>query len=61
MQIKQLLEGGNVFKTKSGDPLTQRINLQDVPATVDWIEQVTGIDFTTEKGSDGIYVLILVV
>ncbi len=54
MQIKQLLEGGNVFKTKSGDPLTQRINLQDVPATVNWIEQVTGIDFTTEKGSDGI-------
>jgi hypothetical protein len=54
MQIKQLLEGGNVFKTKSGESLTQRINLQDVPATIDWIEQVTGIDFTTEKGSDGI-------
>ena len=54
MQIRQLLEGGNVFKTKSGDSLTQRINLQDVPATINWIEQVTGIDFTTEKGSDGI-------
>lgn len=55
MQINKLLEGGNVFKTKSGEPLTQRINRQDVPATIDWIEQVTGIEFPQDRwlGSTG--------
>ena len=40
MQINKLLEGGNVFKTKTGEPLTQRINRQDVPATIQWIEHL---------------------
>lgn len=55
MQINKLLEGGNVFKTKSGEPLTQRINRQDVPATIHWIEQVTGIEFPEDRwlGSTG--------
>jgi hypothetical protein len=52
--MRHLLEGGNVFKGPKGEPLTQRINRQDVPATVQWIEQVTGIDFTSEVGEDGI-------
>ena len=54
MQINKLLEGGNVFKTKDGEPLTQRINRADVPATIQWIEQVTGIDFSTDPGEDGV-------
>ena len=55
MQINKLLEGGNVFKTKTGEPRTQRINRQDVPATIRWIEQVTGIEFPKDRwlGSTG--------
>jgi hypothetical protein len=55
MQINKLLEGGNVFKTKDGDPRTQRINRADVPATIRWIEQVTGIEFPKDRwlGSTG--------
>jgi len=55
MQINKLLEGGNVFKTKTGEPRTQRINRQDVPATINWIEQVTGIEFPRDRwlGSTG--------
>jgi len=52
--MRYLLEGGNVFKGPKGEPLTQRINRQDVPATIQWIEQVTGIDFSTELGEDGV-------
>jgi len=55
MQINKLLEGGNVFKTKDGEPRTQRINRADVPATINWIEQVTGIEFPQDRwlGSTG--------
>lgn len=52
--MRYLLEGGNVFKGPKGEPLTQRINRQDVPATVQWIEQVTGIDFSIERDEGGI-------
>lgn len=53
--LNQLLEGGNVFKTKDGEPLTQRINQADVAATIGWVEQVTGIKFPEERwlGSTG--------
>jgi Family of unknown function (DUF6267) len=55
MQINKLLEGGNVFKGPKGEPLTQRINRADVPATIHWIEQVTGIEFPQDRwlGSTG--------
>ena len=55
MQINKLLEGGNVFKGPKGEPLTQRINRADVPATIRWIEQVTGIEFPEDRwlGSTG--------
>jgi len=55
MQINKLLEGGNVFKTKDGEPRTQRINRADVPVTINWIEQVTGIEFPKDRwlGSTG--------
>ena len=52
--MRYLSEGGNVFKGPKGEPLTQRINRQDVPATIQWIEQVTGIDFSTDLGEDGV-------
>lgn len=38
-----LLEGGNVFKNADKSPGTQRINRIDVPTTVKWLEQVTGL------------------
>ena len=51
----KLLEGGNVFKDADGQPLTGRINQADVPATIRWVEQVTGIEFPKERwlGSTG--------
>lgn len=45
----KLNEGGNIFKNQDGSSLTQRINRDDVPATVQWIESVTGIAFPTEN------------
>jgi len=50
--LRTLLEGGNVFKDADGKPLTQRINQSDVPATVAWLEQLTGLDFTTDIDLD---------
>jgi hypothetical protein len=53
--MMNLLEGGNVFKDADGQPLTGRINQADVPATVAWVERVTGIEFPKERwlGSTG--------
>jgi hypothetical protein len=53
--LTKLLEGGNVFKDKQGQPLTQRINQADVPATIAYIENILGIEFPTERwlGSTG--------
>ena len=53
--MRLLSEGGNVFKDKDGNPLTQRINQSDVPATVMWLEQLTGLEFPRERwlGSTG--------
>lgn len=53
--MMNLLEGGNVFKDADGQPLTGRISQADVPATVAWVERVTGIEFPKERwlGSTG--------
>lgn len=50
-----LNEGGNVFKDADGNPLTGRIRQTDIPTTVKWLEQVTGLDFPKERwlGSTG--------
>lgn len=50
--MNNLFEGGNVFKGPDKQSLTQRIGTGDVPATIDWIEKATGLDFTAEKGED---------
>jgi len=47
-----LSEGGNVFKDKDKKPLTQRIATADVEPTIAYIEKITGLDFTAEKGED---------
>jgi hypothetical protein len=49
------MEGGNVFKDANSNPLTQRINQADVPATIKWVESVTGMKFPQDRwlGSTG--------
>jgi hypothetical protein len=44
-----LKEGGNVFKDSSGQALTRRIKQGEIPPTINWLEQITGLDFTEEK------------
>jgi hypothetical protein len=53
--LNKLFEGGNVFKDKQGQPLTQRINQADVPATIAYIENILGIEFPQDRwlGSTG--------
>ena len=50
--MNKLFEGGNVFKGADKQPLTQRIATKDVPATIDYIEKITGLDFTKELDPD---------
>lgn len=51
----KLLEGGNVFKDAQGQSLTRRIQRTEIPATVRYLERITGLDFTSEKNSlDGL-------
>ncbi len=47
--MNYLKEGGNVFKDKQGQPLTQRINQADVPGTIQWLEAVLGMDLHGEE------------
>lgn len=51
-QTNNIFEGGNVFKGPDKQPLTHRIRTSEVPATIAWIEQVTGLDFTKELDPD---------
>lgn len=49
-----LLEGGNVFKTPDGEPATQRIARDNVVPTVQWLEQLTGLNLVDNMlGSTG--------
>ena len=52
--MKQLLEGGNVFKDAQGVPLTRRIQKSEIPSTVAWLERLTGLDLTQVKDDTGI-------
>jgi hypothetical protein len=48
-----IFEGGNVFKNPQGQSLTQRIAQADIAPTVTWLEQVTGLDLTSDKDTNG--------
>ena len=49
-----LFEGGNVFKTPDGKPATQRIARDNVVPTVQWLEQLTGLNLVDNMlGSTG--------
>ena len=40
----ELFEGGNVFKDPKGGPATERISRENVVATVQWLEKLTGLN-----------------
>ena len=40
----KLFEGGNVFKLADGQPATTRISRENVVPTVQWLEQLTGLN-----------------
>jgi len=42
--VTKLLEGGNIFKTADGQPATTRIARDNVVPTVQWLEQLTGLN-----------------
>lgn len=49
-----LFEGGNVFKDTKGQPLTTRIARDNVVPTVQWLEQLTGLNLVDNMlGSTG--------
>jgi hypothetical protein len=41
-----ILEGGQIFKNPDGSAATQRINLADIPHTLNWLNQITGLPTT---------------
>jgi len=48
-------EGGNVFKDAQGTPVTRRIRRDEIMSTVEFLEQITGLDLTSEiDKSDGL-------
>lgn len=49
-----LFEGGNIFKTAEGQPATVRISRENVVPTVQWLEQLTGLNLVDNMlGSTG--------
>jgi len=49
-----LYEGGNVFKLTDGQPATTRISRENVVPTVQWLEQLTGLNLVDNMlGSTG--------
>jgi hypothetical protein len=49
-----LFEGGNVFKDLKGQPVTTRISRENVVPTVQWLEQLTGLNLVDNMlGSTG--------
>ena len=50
----KLYEGGNVFKLADGQPATTRISRENVVPTVQWLEQLTGLNLQDNMlGSTG--------
>ena len=50
---EQLAESQNVFKDAEGNQIARRIMTSEIPGTVDWLEKITGLDFTQEKDKEG--------
>ena len=52
--MSNLLEGGNVFKGPDKEPLTRRINRDEIPSTIAYLEKETGVDFSMDKDEEGV-------
>lgn len=52
--MNDLFEGGNVFKDADKKPLTQRIARAQIPATIEYLEKITKVDFTLDKDEEGV-------
>jgi len=52
--MNQLNEGGNVFKQVDKTPLTRRIMTSEIPGTIAWLEQITGLDFTLDRDEEDV-------
>jgi hypothetical protein len=48
----KLIEGGNVFKDKQGQSLTRRILQKEIASTINWLEALTGLNFTKDLADD---------
>lgn len=44
----------NVFKNPDGTLIARRINREEIMPTIQWLEQITGLDFTEAKDKNGI-------
>lgn len=44
----------NVFKNPDGSLIARRINREEIMPTIQWLEQITGLDFTEVKDKNGI-------
>jgi hypothetical protein len=51
---KALLEGGNVFKDADKQPLTRRIQRDEITGTIGFLEKSTGVDFSLDKDEEGV-------
>jgi hypothetical protein len=52
--VTKLLEGGNIFKQADGSPATTRIARDNIVPTVQWLEQLTGLNLVDNMlGSTG--------
>ena len=48
----KLIEGGNVFKDKQGQALSRRILQKEIAPTINWLEALTGLNFTKDLDTD---------
>ena len=50
---EQLAESQNVFKDAEGNLVARRIMTSEIPSTINWLEKITGLDFTQDKDKEG--------
>lgn len=44
----------NVFKTPDGSLIARRIRKDEIMPTIQWLEKITGLDFTQDKDENGV-------
>lgn len=49
-----IIESQNVFKNPDGSLIARRIDLDEIMPTIQWLESVTGLDFSNEVDEHGV-------